>query len=236
MSSAHLNGGSGSTIDRCSTLRTSTRKAAAAASQSSSIGITTSVGPNTETMPGISTSKRRKCCDVHCNSIWSVWYGIVVLCLQAYIVYKCVSRFLIYVALPWPNGKQPYLELNLFVGLVGAGVVLVPFYFISFMFKIGNLANDGYKLGFSLSACAMDPPSILARSSGLIRNAWHHGGPTAPFIHLVSAFCFVIPRIFIEAKLIEVGFLSRGKHQISILLDGGIKNERMSICFREIFS
>jgi hypothetical protein len=35
---------------------------------------------------------------------------------------------------------------DLFVGLVGAGVVLLPFYFISFMFKIGNLANDGYKL------------------------------------------------------------------------------------------
>ena len=69
-----------------------------------------------------------------------------------------------------------------------------------------------------MSACAMDPPSILARSTGLVRNAWHHGGPTAPFIHLVSAFCFVLPRIFIEAKLLEVGFLSRGKSKQNILL------------------
>ena len=74
----------------------------------------------------------------------------MVLALQAYIVYKCVCRFLVYVALPWPESKQPLLELNLYVGLVGAGVVLVPFYFISFMFKIGNLANDGYKLGFQV--------------------------------------------------------------------------------------
>ena len=133
MSSIHMNGGSATTVDRCGTLRTSTRKAAAAASQSNSVGITTAVGATTETIPGMSTSKRRKCCDVHCNSIWSVWYGIVVLALQTYIVFKCVSRFLIYVALPWPNEQQPYLELNLFVGLVGAGVVLVPFYFISFM-------------------------------------------------------------------------------------------------------
>ena len=71
---------------------------------------------------------------------------------------------------------------------------------------------------FQMSACAMDPPSILARSTGLVRNAWHHGGPTAPFIHLVSAFCFVLPRIFIEAKLLEVGFLSRGKSKQNILL------------------
>ena len=28
-----------------------------------------------------------------------------------------------------------------------SGIVLLPFYLISFMFKIGNLSNDGYKLG-----------------------------------------------------------------------------------------
>ena len=151
-----------------------------------------------------------KKCPVHCNSLWSLWYGILTLALQAYVVYKCVTRFLTYIALPWPEDKQPYLELNLYVGLVGAGVVLLPFFFISFMFKIGNLPNDGYKLGYNLSTCSMDPPSVLARSAGLVRNAWHHGGPTSSFIHLVSSFCFLLPRIIIEAKLIEVGFLSRG--------------------------
>ncbi|QQP49953.1 Uncharacterized protein FKW44_010788, partial [Caligus rogercresseyi] len=72
-----------------------------------------------------------------------------------------------------------YLELNLYVGLVGAGLI------------------------------AMDPPSILSRSSGFIRNAWHHGGPTSSFIHLVSAFCFLLPKIFIDGKLIQVGFLPK---------------------------
>ena len=32
--------------------------------------------------------KKRGCCDVHCNSLWSVWYGLLALALQAYIVYK----------------------------------------------------------------------------------------------------------------------------------------------------
>ena len=50
-------------------------------------------------------------------------------------------RFLIYIALPWPDGRQPYLELNLFVGLVGAGVVLVPFYLVASLCKIGNLGR-----------------------------------------------------------------------------------------------
>jgi len=152
---------------------------------------------------------RQRRCNVHCNGLWSLWYGLLTLGLQSYIVYKCVTRFLTYISLPWPSEQQPYLELNLYVGLVGAGVVLLPFFFISFMFKIGNLANDGYKLGYNLSTCSLDPPSVLARSSGLVRNAWHHGGPTSPFIHLVSSFCFLLPRVIIEAKLIEVGFLSR---------------------------
>ena len=30
-------------------------------------GISTSVGPNTQTSPGLATSRGRKCCDVHCN-------------------------------------------------------------------------------------------------------------------------------------------------------------------------
>ena len=150
-------------------------------------------------------------CPVHCNSLWSLWYGLLTLALQAYVVYCCVTRFLNYISLPWPEDQQPYLELNLYVGLVGAGVVLLPFFFISFMFKIGNLPNDGYKLGYNLSTCSLDPPSVLAKSAGMVRNAWHHGGPTSSFIHLVSAFCFLLPRIIIEAKLIEVGFLARGK-------------------------
>ena len=32
----------------------------------------------------------------------------------------------------------------------------------------------------------------------------------------MSAFCFLLPRIIIEAKLVEVGFLSRGEPQYSL--------------------
>ncbi len=148
-------------------------------------GVTSSSG-RAETVPGSATHADRRCCDLHCNTLWSIWYGLLVTGLQAFVVYQCARRFLLYLNLPWPEGQQPYLELNLFVGLVGAGVVLAPFFLVAFALKVGNLANDGYKLGRDLSSCAMDPPSVLARSAGVVRNAWHHGGPTAPFIHLVS--------------------------------------------------
>lgn len=157
----------------------------------------------------VSDAPKNGCCDVHCNSLWSIWYGVIILCFQSYLIYRATTFFLIYVALPWPDGQEPYLELNMFVGLVGASVVLLPFYTISFLFKIGNLANDGYKMGYNVSSCTMDPPTVLARSTGVVRNIWHHSGPTAPFIHVISAFCFILPKIFIDGRLICVGFLSK---------------------------
>ena len=52
MSTAQLNGGG--TIDR-STLRSNTN-------------------PNSNTVPGVATHRKRRCCDVHCNNLWSIWY------------------------------------------------------------------------------------------------------------------------------------------------------------------
>ncbi len=39
-------------------------------------------GVTTETVPGADTHAGRRCCDVHCNTLWSVWYGILVIALQ----------------------------------------------------------------------------------------------------------------------------------------------------------
>lgn len=43
------------------------------------------------------------------------------------------------------------------------------------------------------------------------RNLWLHGVPTAPFLHLVAAFCLLLPRTLMDATLISAGFLPRGE-------------------------
>ena len=146
------------------------------------------------------------------NSLWSIWGGIFTACLEVYIASRCVRRYTIYTSLPWPADQQPDQELNLYLGLVILGVVLLPFMFISYMFKIGNLSNDGHKLGYSLSTCSMDPPSALPRQGGACRQAWQHSGPMASLLHLLSAFCFLLPRVFVQARLVQAGFLSRGEY------------------------
>ncbi|XP_068209399.1 protein tincar-like [Palaemon carinicauda] len=152
---------------------------------------------------------RRCCSQYHLNSVWSLWYCLVTLGFMGYLVFNGVKRFILYASLPWPEDQQPYIELNAYVGLVGASVVLLALLLVTSAVKVGNLANDGFKLGASLSTCSRDPPPVLEAAKGVIRNLWLHGVPTAPFLHLVAAFCLLLPRTVMDATLISAGFLPR---------------------------
>lgn len=53
---------------------------------------------------------------------------------------------------------------------------------------------------------------------GLVNNLWRHGGPTAAFVHLCTAMCFLLPSLLMEARLIHAGFLPKGNISVSALL------------------
>ncbi|KAL2741655.1 protein tincar-like isoform X1 [Vespula maculifrons] len=98
----------------------------------------------------------------HVNSLWSVWYGILAVAFQTYIAMRYARRFATYLSLPWPaDAPPPKIELHACLVLAGAGVVLLPVLLGTAFLKLGNLANDGIKLGRHLSACSRDPPSSL---------------------------------------------------------------------------
>ncbi|XP_050303784.1 protein tincar [Anthonomus grandis grandis] len=141
---------------------------------------------------------------IHLNNLWSIWYGIICAILQGYLAYRCLKEILGYSVLEWPDGL-PYFELNCSLGLNGAVFLLLPIFFTVTILKVGNLANDGYKLGRQTSMCSREPSDILGTggSCGLFR----YGGPTAPFIHIAIAFCLLIPKLLMEAKLIQAGVL-----------------------------
>ncbi|CAH1156014.1 unnamed protein product [Phaedon cochleariae] len=139
----------------------------------------------------------------HLNNLWSIWYGVFCTGLQGYAAYKCLKRILGYSLLTWPDGL-PYLELNCSLGLTGAAFLLLPIFITVATLKVGNLANDGFKLGRQMGTCSKEPPELLKSGGcGLFR----YGGPTAPFIHIAISFCLLIPKLLMEAKLIEAGFL-----------------------------
>lgn len=69
--------------------------------------------------------------------------------------------------MPWPADAQPpKFELHACIVLTGTGVLLLPILLAAAFLKLGNLANDGVKLGRHTSTCTRDPPSsILSNTS-----------------------------------------------------------------------
>ncbi|XP_061933671.1 protein tincar isoform X3 [Apis cerana] len=164
------------------------------------------------------SARRSSCIRGHVNSLWSVWYGVLAVAFQAYIGLRYAKRFAggifpAYLSLPWPaDAPPPKVELYACLVLAGAGVVLLPVLLGAAFLKLGNLANDGVKLGRHLSACSRDPPSSLLTNNpdhSLANNLWRHGGPTAAFVHLCTAMCFLLPSLLMEARLIHAGFLPK---------------------------
>nr|XP_003703497.2 PREDICTED: protein tincar isoform X1 [Megachile rotundata]XP_012141303.1 PREDICTED: protein tincar isoform X1 [Megachile rotundata] len=159
------------------------------------------------------STRQSSCIRGHVNNLWSVWYGILAVAFQAYIGLRYAKRFAAYLSLPWPaDAPPPKVELYACLVLAGTGVVLLPVLLGAAFLKLGNLANDGVKLGRHLSACSRDPPSSLLTNNldhGLANNLWRHGGPTAAFLHLCTAMCFLLPSLLMEARLIHAGFLPK---------------------------
>lgn len=185
----------------------------------SSSGVTTST---TKSKKARRPMRKETCPRGHVNSLWSVWYGILAVGFQAYIALRYAKRFAAYLSLPWPaDAPPPKIELYACLVLAGAGAVLLPVLLGAAFLKLGNLANDGIKLGRHLSACSRDPPSSLLTNNpdnSLANNLWRHGGPTAAFVHLCMAMCFLLPSLLMEARLIHAGFLPKGNINVSALL------------------
>lgn len=123
-----------------------------------------------------------------------------------------------FVSLPWSvAAPPPRAEVHLVGALTVAAAAVLPFFLASSLLRVGNLANDGVKLGQELATCSGEPVALVAASHCQslaphpLRVLWLHGGPTSPFLHVVAALLLLLPRLCMEARLIQAGFLPRGQ-------------------------
>ncbi|XP_014250524.1 protein tincar [Cimex lectularius] len=152
---------------------------------------------------------KRTVCKVHVNTLSSIWYGLTFTALQAYLAINLSKKLLECLELPWENDELSLLEIKACLALTALAIVLLPFFLACSFIKIGNLANDGFKIGQTLSTCGLNPEDSLAKGPGGVMTLWRHGGPTAPFLHIVIAFSLLLPNLLIKARLIEGNFLQR---------------------------
>lgn len=135
----------------------------------------------------------------------------VVVFYQVYIIKQSIRRFATYVTLPWPNSELPPNTINSHVFLIGSGIILLPFFIVISLIKVGNYSNDGRKLGSFVFGRKVnnDLESCGSKRKHWMQLLWKHMFPVAPMIHLAIACCFAFLRILTEAQLIRYGFLNK---------------------------
>ncbi|KFB35884.1 AGAP001696-PA-like protein [Anopheles sinensis] len=159
------------------------------------------------------TKHRRR--RLHLNTLWSIWYGILVTLLQGYLIVQGTHRYIGLSALSWKYEK-PTTELDIQIVFCGLVVLFLPLLLASALFRVGNLANDGMKLASGTKLWQGSPSAghdglEEEAFEGTLRSLWIHGGPTSAFIHIITAICLLLPRLLLEAKVIENGLLPRDK-------------------------
>ncbi|KAI9556004.1 hypothetical protein GHT06_018564 [Daphnia sinensis] len=172
-------------------------------------------GTQSETRPlPLSTRPNKRCCCLSFNSLPSVWYGIAITTFHAYIVLQGSKLFIEYMDSKFSTAISTW-ETNLYISLQATALLLLPFLAFASIFKLGNLANDGYRLGRQIDlemdldiprSRARDP---LVRTGSACGAAWRHCPPVGPSLHAVAALCSLVAKVVLEARMIKDQLINR---------------------------
>ncbi|KAH7641260.1 eb module containing protein [Dermatophagoides farinae] len=65
------------------------------------------------------------------NNLASLWYSVLITCLQIYIIVRAINRFSGYISLPWPNnddgGQAPRDSINFYLFFIASSILIIPF-------------------------------------------------------------------------------------------------------------
>ncbi|XP_022080879.1 protein tincar-like isoform X2 [Acanthaster planci] len=116
-----------------------------------------------------------------------------------------------YDKLEWPQGR-PSAELNLYILLILSAFLLIILFIPTQIFKVGNRANDQGKLGLfkenSNGRASLSTNRKIVKYFQAIRRVTKHLGPVGATLHFISAFCLLLPLMFLQARAIQYGLLT----------------------------
>ena len=168
------------------------------------------------------------------NSLWLWWYCVLCLAGEGYLLYRAIKRCKEYNELPWNSEEKPITELYIYIVLIVISVMTVPFLVLTSLFKFGNYANDGTRLGRDNIAKRIDKLEMKGQGhrdqrgqaddgkesddleSGLEAtkdgiSLWRQLGPFCHSFHILAAFTLLLPDMLLEAQEIKHGFVSPGE-------------------------
>ncbi|XP_071949224.1 uncharacterized protein [Antedon mediterranea] len=142
------------------------------------------------------------------NSLQSIWYCVFVVVTHAYLVISAFYHYHRVRQMDWPDGTLPKPELGLYMLCVTAALLITILFIPTQIFQVGNNANDRTKLGVEKGD--QGPPKWkggLKAKLVFVRRYTKHLGPVGATMHIVSAFCLLLPVMFLQAREIEHGLL-----------------------------
>ncbi|XP_033756683.1 uncharacterized protein LOC117339281 [Pecten maximus] len=139
------------------------------------------------------------------NSLWSIIYCLLVLGLQSYISYRAIHTFQETILERWKEYYPSALSAKL--GLAILGIILAPLFIISSVFKLGNYANDGFKLGRDHALCQTGESFVDKLSSETVKQLWKNLFPFSQTLHVVISFFLLLPDTLVEASDVFYGHL-----------------------------
>ncbi|XP_071508900.1 uncharacterized protein [Diadema antillarum] len=162
---------------------------------------------------------------IRLNSLESIWYCNLSVVITIFLVVDGNRRYHYYASLPWPEGERPTPELRLYQCLIVWAVLLIIGFIPTQYLKVGNHANDQSKLGAKgkrrkegktrtdASDEHLDGLESMTRQMKLVvqnlQASRRHLGPIGATIHITSAFCLLLPVMFLQARAIQYGLLPK---------------------------
>ncbi|ETN83675.1 hypothetical protein NECAME_07280 [Necator americanus] len=147
------------------------------------------------------------------NQICSIWYTILVLCIQSYLLYLGFERYKLYTEMKWPTGGYPHTWLTVYITLYAACIPLSLLFFSFGFFKSGNIAGDNEKLADREDRIIEVSRNRKGEKAGClhgIKSCWQHSPPMPQQIHVITALCQLIAQQFMISQLYRHGFVNSG--------------------------
>ncbi|KAM3173760.1 hypothetical protein ACTXT7_011939 [Hymenolepis weldensis] len=97
---------------------------------------------------------------VNCDNLWRPWYIILVTCLQAYILYSGIARYIAFKADyfdPKYGGNWNPEALNFYLAMLIIASFFVCLFLYTSLTRGSNLAGEGVTLGQEILACSPHP-------------------------------------------------------------------------------
>ncbi|KAH9524760.1 hypothetical protein Btru_027746 [Bulinus truncatus] len=150
------------------------------------------------------------------NSFSSICYCVLALGVHGYSCYSAILRYKESESRAWPGGGGGTpSEAAMLLGFTVLSIMLMPMLCMTSFIKVGNLANDGVKLGRDHAlGCHSDtaPRECGVTSAGMAR-VWKHFCPISQTLHVVAAFLLLLPETFLTAVEIKFGYKAAGEYR-----------------------